>query len=88
MEVNSDALSAALKMAGQNSADLDKTLRMIRSVQSIQKEGATPVTMLNLLAQYDPKYAAMAALMRALSNGETVNGKEPPADDGVQYNHF
>ena len=88
MEVNSEALAAALKMAGQDTAGLDKTLRVIKSVQSIQSQGATPVTLMALLAQYDPKYAAMAALMRALSVGAAQQPDGGKPSDDVQYNHF
>ena len=88
MEVNSEALAAALKMAGQNTQDLDKTLRVIKTVESIRRDGPTPTALLALLAQYDPRYAAMAALMRALgtANAEPTQNAKP--DDSVQYNHF
>lgn len=101
MDVNADALTAALKMAGQDTADMDKTLRVIKTMQAIRAKGATPDTVMSLLAQYDPKYAAMAALLRALQTANPTEQQAEPADKGkqdakqaestepfVQYNHF
>ena len=87
MDVNPEALSAALKMAGQDTADIDKTLRLVRTVEHIRRDGATPDGLISLLAQYDPRYAAMAALARALGAVPTAASAEPSRPD-VQYNHF
>ncbi len=92
--MNPEALSAALKLAGQDTAQMDKTLRLIKTMQVIRSEGATPSAMLTLMAQYDPKYAAMAALVKAMgANQNTSQEQAPPPtdgpkDDGIQYNHF
>ena len=101
MEVNSEALAAALKMAGQDTAEMEKTLRVLRMVKTIQANGLTPENMMALMAQYNPKYAAMAALMRnlqasAAAETESTAPQNPPSETNrnteaqpfVQYNHF
>ena len=87
MELNTEALAAALKMSGQDTAQLDKTIKMVKMVNVIRENGATPETMMTFLAQFNPKYAAMAALVRALGTAEQK--QEPTAAaDYEQYNHF
>lgn len=91
MDVNADALAAALKMAGENTVDMEHTLRLIHTMQAIQRDGANPQTMMNLMAQYNPRFAAMSALVRALAQGGAAESEpkgDAPPDDGVQYNHF
>ena len=88
MELNSEAISATLKMAGQNTAELDKTLRIIKMVQTIQNEGVTPETMMGLLAQSNPKAAAMATLMKAMNASTMGKSEAPPGGNDIQYNHF
>lgn len=84
MDINSDALQAALKLAGQDTANLDKTLRLIKALNAIRTEGTTPDAMMALLAQYNPKYAALSALLKAM----TPAPQPPKGPDDVQYNHF
>lgn len=75
-------------MAGQNTAELDKTLKMIKMVQTIQSEGVTPETMMGLLAQSNPKAAAMATLMKAMNANTANKADAPQGGNDVQYNHF
>jgi len=88
MKNDLEALVAAMKITGQDTTDIDKMTRLVRAVQTIQREGATPDAMLGLLAQNNPKFAAMAALVKALGANSGEQAGNPPKGDDIQYNHF
>ena len=62
--------------------------RLVRAVQTIQREGATPEAMFGLLAQSNPKAAAMATLIKALNATNEGQAEAQQKGDDIQYNHF
>lgn len=92
MNVDTNALLAALKMSGQDVAQAQRTLAALQTMRTL-RENPSPdaMSVVSLLAQINPKYHAMAALARALQASDAPIAKEEKPTESepfVQRNHF
>ena len=93
MNVDTDAMLAAMKMAGQDVAAAQRMMAALRAVRTLHDNpNPDPMTLMGMMAQLNPKYNAMAALAKALIQGGKEESKEAPTPSGsepfVQRNHF
>ena len=89
MDVNADALMAALKMSGQNVEQMQTTMAMLQAMRVLRDKPNDPYALMGMMAQINPKYRPMAALLRALGQNNNAEGKAENAEEPfVQRNHY
>ena len=84
MNVNTDALLAALKMSGENVEQAQSAMAIVQAMRVLHDKPNDPYALMGVMAQINPKYRAMAGLLRALAQQESA---EKADDVFVQRNH-